>query len=114
MPGRALQKLISTIGQLLSSIWKRNSVQAPEPDAASSTPANWSELLPGDNVILIGKEAQRDAGIVDTVSRDGTLLWIGLGHGNERRLFLREEVLRTEVDLRDLERRKNLPATHQP
>jgi hypothetical protein len=97
----------------LTSFPKKNFVHArghhERDQDATFTPANWSELLPGDSVVLIGNEAQRAAGTVDVVSHDGALAWIMLRPGNERRLFLREEVFRTEVDLKDLERRKKVP-----
>ncbi|BAS18339.1 hypothetical protein AHiyo8_pI66430 (plasmid) [Arthrobacter sp. Hiyo8] len=66
------------------------------------SPANWQELMPGDTVLLIGHDQQRNTGTVDTASADGSFLWIMHSNGNERRLFIKDEVSRTVLVLMDL------------
>jgi hypothetical protein len=40
------------------------------------TPAKWQELMPGDTVLLIGHDQQRDTGTVYTASADGSFILI--------------------------------------
>ena len=64
-----------------------------------ATSVKWSDLLPGDTVVLVGPGPSQ-AGVVDAASADGQFLWLILSDGNGRRLFQACDVYRT---LRDTE-----------
>jgi hypothetical protein len=53
-------------------------------------------------VVLIGVRKQRHEGVIDTISEDKTLLWIRQ-NGNERRLFLAQEIAGILVSAEDLQ-----------
>lgn len=59
----------------------------------------WVDLEPGINVVLIDHEGRRNAGIVDAVAPDGSIIWVILHNGNERRLFLQTEIFRWQRQL---------------
>lgn len=61
----------------------------------------WSDLLPGDNVVLLGPGPSH-AGVVDAASADGEFLWLILNDGNGRRLFQAGDVFGTLMDAEDL------------
>lgn len=67
--------------------------------------ASWLELMPGDSIVMVDHKKQQIAGTVDTIDPDGSVLWVLLRNGNERRLFLPAEVSRTLADFHTLERR---------
>ena len=69
---------------------------AAQPNAAT-TPVHWTELGPGDLVLLLSGKTSH-TGIVDTVSSDGEYLWLFLSDGTGRRLFTKADVHRTYVD----------------
>lgn len=48
---------------------------------------NWSDLSPGDAVVLLGLSEERFAGTVDAIGLDGETLWMFLERGAGRRLF---------------------------
>ncbi|HJW00037.1 MAG TPA: hypothetical protein VJ617_13185 [Arthrobacter sp.] len=62
--------------------------------------ANWSELSPGDTVVLLGtgKPEARTSGEVDAVSVDGSLLWLLQDDCGGRRLFHWSDGYKTLVD----------------
>lgn len=81
--------------------------QGPTGDAqpnTATTPVNWTELCPGDLVLLVSEKTSH-IGIVDTVSADSEYLWLFPSDGTGRRLFTKGEVHRTFVDPVDLAKR---------
>jgi hypothetical protein len=67
-----------------------------------SVVANWSELIPGDNVVLLstGKPEFRISGTVDANSPDGSLLWLLQDDCAGRALFHQSDGYKTLVDPR--------------
>jgi hypothetical protein len=60
---------------------------------------DWSELIPGDNVLLTGPAPdQRYTGTVDDVLDDGSVVWIVIANAGGRRLFLRGDGHQILVD----------------
>ncbi|HKU35632.1 MAG TPA: hypothetical protein VJP90_08800 [Paenarthrobacter sp.] len=46
---------------------------------------------PGDDVFLVMDGAELSSGVVDAVTEDGEMLWLHLGGGAGRRLYIRSE-----------------------
>lgn len=59
----------------------------------------WVELEAGAKVVLVDRAGIRNAGIVDAVAPDGSIIWVLLSNGNERRLFLQSEISRWQREL---------------
>jgi hypothetical protein len=64
-----------------------------------SAVASWSELIPGDNVVLLGtgERETRISGTVDANSSDGSLLWLVQDNCAGRILCLQADGYRTFV-----------------
>jgi hypothetical protein len=48
---------------------------------------DWTMLAPGERVFLVKNNAAELSGRVDTVTEDGSILWLHLEDGAGRRLF---------------------------
>lgn len=58
-----------------------------QPPAGAEYVRNWTTLTPGDRVYLVEGEATVVSGWVDTVTEDGSVLWLHMEAGAGRRLF---------------------------
>ncbi|SFU11749.1 hypothetical protein SAMN04487915_111166 [Arthrobacter sp. ov118] len=72
--------------------------KAPHAPAHPGTVSNWSELVVGERVLLVGAGRDRFTGAVDDVSADGTVMWLVLEDGDGRRLFHQADSYQTIVD----------------
>jgi hypothetical protein len=60
-----------------------------------SAVANWSDLSPGDTVVLVGSSNERVSGTVDAVTTEGDVMWILLANGAGRKLFHSSDTYQT-------------------
>jgi hypothetical protein len=63
-----------------------------------SVVANWSDLRPGDTVVLVGSSNERVSGTVDAVTTEGDMMWILLDNGAGRKLFHNSDTYQTLTD----------------
>ena len=60
--------------------------------------SNWSELAPGETVLLVGAATDRYTGVVDDVAADGSVMWLVLEDGDGRKLFHQDDGFQTIVE----------------
>ncbi|MBT2549673.1 hypothetical protein [Arthrobacter sp. ISL-65] len=65
-----------------------------------SVVADWRELTPGDNIVLLSPDQGGTpfAGAVDAISADGSLIWLLQGGCEGRRIFHRHDGYKTLID----------------
>jgi len=56
---------------------------------------DWATLAAGEQVILVDNDETEFSGRVDTVTEDGSILWLHLADGAGRRLFTRTNYVLT-------------------
>jgi hypothetical protein len=56
---------------------------------------DWAMLTPGEQVFLVNNDEAELSGRVDTVTEDGSVLWLHLADGAGRRLFTRTDYVLT-------------------
>jgi hypothetical protein len=63
-----------------------------------SVVTNWSDLRPGDTVVLVGTSNERVSGTVDAVTTEGDMVWILQDNGAGRKLFHKSDRYQTLTD----------------
>jgi hypothetical protein len=63
-----------------------------------SVVTKWTDLRPGDTVVLVGTSNERVSGTVDAVTTDGDIVWILQDNGVGRKLFHKSDTYQTLTD----------------